>query len=417
MKLLSKTTIYYFLFSLPVFAICSVLLYNHVASEIQHSVDEELWKEKIKAEAKFKSGDYTKIENEDLTLFPMGNIPGSDEPQFSDTFLYDSIEGEMLPYRVMTSTITDGKSRAYLVARKSTMESDDLVESLIYPVLVLFILLLAGFFLINVWISRKLWSPFYRSLEKLNDFNLSSEAISFDRSSVKEFNELNIALKRMTEKTRADYISQKEFTENASHEMQTPLAVMCSRIELLIQSSSITEKDMQIIQSVYNAACRLSVLNKALLLLSKIENDHFREEENVDLGVLLEKTLLHYEDMAALKGILVSRKGTAAFHLKMSPALADILLGNLIQNAIRHNVQNGSIYITLSDNMLSISNSSDQQIENTQELFKRFRKNEGSAESVGLGLAIVKEICERYKIGLSYTCVEKVHTISLRMKE
>lgn len=413
MKLLNKTSIYYLLFAVPVFAVCSFFLYLYVSSEIRDNVDESLWKDKIRIEQKIKNKQSINWIDEGIDTFFEGQKKINDITLFSDTMLYDSMEEEMIPYRRMTTNIQIGGVTFLATFKKSTMESDDLIESIFYPILLLFVVLLFGFFFINWYISKKLWKPFYQTLEKLNQYKISENTKKFNSTSIQEFSELNKTLNTMTEKMNIDYISQKQFIENASHEIQTPLAVIKTKIELLIQSANLNENDMQIIQSVYNASNKLSSLNKALLLLSKIENNQFKDLETIDFKSLIDKTVEHFEDVAELKKIRIEKNITSTLSKKMNIILADILISNLIQNAIRHNVKDGNIKIDLKEKSIYISNTSDYNIENTKELFNRFHKNEVSAESIGLGLAIVKEICDNYSIAINYSCKNKIHTIEL----
>lgn len=415
MKLLNKTSIYYLLFALPVFVVCSIILYFFVSSQILDNLDESLWKERIKIEQKLKAGKSIDDIDDAISLKPTLEESVDDERVYilSDTMMYDSIEEEFLPYRILKSIVTDGKTHYLFTIQKSSIESDDLIESIIYPILILFVILLLGFFLINWYVSKKLWKPFYKTLEQLNQYKIIEKSEKFDATSIQEFSELNKTLSAMTEKMHNDYISQKQFIENASHEIQTPLAVIKNKIELLIQSTNLNESNMQIIQSVYNASNKLSSLNKALLLLSKIENNQFKDLETIEFKSLLEKTLEHFEDLIELKNIKAEKNYSSTPSKKMNPILADILISNLIQNAIRHNVKDGTIKIDLTKNTFSISNTSDSSINNTDELFNRFHKNKASAESIGLGLAIVKEICDKYKIKINYSCINKVHSIEL----
>ena len=412
MKLLNKTSIYYLLFAVPVFAVCSIVLYLFVSSQILDNLDESLWKEKIKVEQKLKTGKSIDDLDDAISLKPT-SLKSIEGETMSDTTMYDSIEEEFLPYRTLKNIVSDGKSNYLFTVRKSSMESDDLIESIIYPILLLFIVLLAGFFAINWYVSKKLWKPFYQTLEQLNHYKISEKSEKFNATSIQEFSELNKTLNIMTEKIHTDYISQKQFIENASHEIQTPLAVIKTKIELLIQSANLNENDIQIIQSVYNASNKLSSLNKALLLLSKIENNQFKDLETVDFKSLIEKTLEHFGELAELKNIRIERAYLANPFHQMNPILADILITNLVQNAIRHNIQDGFIKIELAEQSIKLSNSSSTTVESTNELFDRFKKSDGSTDSIGLGLAIVKEICENFGIKLLYLSENNTHSLTL----
>lgn len=315
MKLLNKTSIYYLLFAVPVFTVCSIVLYFFVSSQILDNLDESLWKEKIKVEQKLKAGKNIDDLDDAISLTPT-TFESVEGEGMSDTTMYDSLEEEILPYRVLKSVVSDGKASYLFTIRKSSMESDDLIESIIYPILLLFIVLLGGFFLINWYVSKKLWKPFYQTLEQLNNYKISESFEKFGSTAIQEFSELNKTLNSMTEKMHSDFISQKQFIENASHEIQTPLAVIKTKIELLIQSANLNENDMQIIQSVYNASNKLSSLNKALLLLSKIENNQFKDIETIQFKSLLEKTLEHFGDLAELKNIRIEKNLSASLSKK-----------------------------------------------------------------------------------------------------
>ncbi len=414
MKLLNKTSIYYLVFALPVFVVCSGLLYYFISKQIIDGLDESLSKKKTVIEHKLKSGispDFLK--DDEITFKLLGENTGDFNYHISDTLLYDSMEAEMIPFRTYRTIVNDGNNNYELSINKSYIETDDLIASILYPVIFLFIALLAGFFLINWFISRKLWLPFYKTLKQLDHYKIDETQIEFDSSAIKEFSELNLVLTSMTEKIHNDFICQKQFIENASHEIQTPLAVIKNKIELLIQSKTISEADMQIIQSVYNASNKLSSLNKALLLLSKIENNQFKEVEEIRFNQLIEQILDRFTDIISLKNIHLSKRLDGKIIHKMNPVLADILISNLIQNAIRHNITNGTITIQLLEKSIIISNTGSTSVGNTTELFERFKKSETSTESIGLGLAIVKEICDNYTIEINYTCINTIHTVQL----
>jgi signal transduction histidine kinase len=417
MKLLNKTSIYYLVFALPVFAICSGLMYYLVSSEIIDNLDESLWKEKTDVEHRLKNGvNPMYLQDDHIALKSIVQNVNDSDYFFSDTMMYDKMEEEILPFRVLRAPVSDGKNNYTVTIQESYIESDDLISSILTPVIILFIVLLLGFFLINWFISKKLWGSFYKTLEQLQHFKIDNTPVKFEAARIREFSELNAVLTVMTEKIYTDYISQKQFIENASHEIQTPLAVIKSKIELLIQSSTLSENDMLIIQSVYNASNKLSALNRALLLLSKIENQQFKDADEIKFKISIERTLENFEDIIALKNIRIKKDYSSEPVYKMNPILADILVGNLLQNAIRHNIPGGSIDIHLSDRSLLISNTSASSVINTDELFQRFKKNEASAESIGLGLAIVKEICDTNNIRINYVCDNSVHTVELKFQ-
>lgn len=217
----------------------------------------------------------------------------------------------------------------------------------------------------------------------------------------------------MAKKMRRDYVNLKEFNENASHEIQTPLAIIKSKLELLIQGEGLDEDQVGLINSVYEAATRMSRLNQGLLLISKIDNNQFHQTEKVDLKKIMERTLEHFEEIVNLKKIRIITHFNAPTCPQMNPTLAEILVSNLVSNSIRHNIEEGEIRITMNSNGFEIANTGHTIKIPPNELFARFRKSERSSDSVGLGLAIVKKIVMLYQFDIKYEVKENIHLISL----
>lgn len=218
-------------------------------------------------------------------------------------------------------------------------------------------------------------------------------------------------MQKMAGKMQQDYRSLKEFTENASHEMQTPLALINARVEQLIQSEQLTKTQTNWIESIYQASRRMSRLNQGLLLLAKIENGQFDDVQHVDLTAELIQRLADMEEVLLHKQIVVKIIPGDAFKVQLPPSLADSLLTNLVSNAIRHNRQKGYIQVRSSGNQLSLSNTGPALTSDPTTLFDRFKKEAGSHDSFGLGLAIVKQICDTYQLDLSYHYLQGVHTL------
>jgi len=422
MKLLTKTSLYYILFAIPVLAICSYLCYRLVYSEVKDNIDESIWKDMKRIERQLDKtdsiGNLISDLDSEITVKYLNDTSSNrllySEPTLADTELYDKYEDEILPYRILKTAHQTKAHKYSIVIQRTYLESDDLVNSILEAIVIMFVCLLLGFFLINIFIARRLWRPFHRTLEILQDYELDKgSSVQFNSTKIKEFSALNTVLDKMTKQIYSDFMTQKQFSENASHEMQTPLAVIKNKIELLIQSKTVSASDMEIIQSIYNSANKLSLINRALLLLSKIESNQFAEVKEVNLGALLERTLHYSGDMIGMKKIKVEKKIDPTFLLSMNPMLADVLVSNLLQNAIRHNITEGKIDIILSEKKLTISNSGHAFKGDPNEMFSRFRKSEQSAESIGLGMAIIKQICDYYRFKIFYSVVGELHTISI----
>jgi len=417
MKLLTKTGLYYLCITLILFAASGLLFYFSLRNIINENISENLsgTKEQVQQYVQqFNRLPTSSTIGSDVLFFTPASQPVKDE--MKDTFLYNSYEEESLPYRQLVFSVQTNEGISKVTARKPLMESDDLIESIFTSLGILAGTLLAMLFILNWWLSKNLWKPFYKTLDGLRKFDIGKkEPLNLSTTSTSEFIILNEEIQKMIKKIRNDYQNLKEFTENASHEIQTPLAIIRSKLELMIQSENIPQEQMKMIQDVYESTNRLSKLNQSLLLLAKIENRQFHETQNVDFKNLIEKKLEQFEDMIAFKNILLSPalpKGEGVA-LKMNAQLADILLSNIIGNAIRHNINGGKIIIELTNKSLTVSNSGNLLEIPSEKLFERFQKGTSSSESVGLGLSIVKQICDSYNFRINYTHENSFHIISI----
>jgi signal transduction histidine kinase len=260
----------------------------------------------------------------------------------------------------------------------------------------------------------KLWKPFNSTLQQIKQFNLSGkDQVHLEQTNINEFTELNNAVSLMTKRVSQDYDEIKNFTENASHEIQTPLAIIKSKLELLSQSENLNEEQMNSIQSISETTSRLSKLNQSLILLTKIDNKQFRETEQVDISELALHHLNNYEELLHAKNITVTKNIEPNLKLVMNENLAEILIINLITNAIKHNIDNGSIQIKITMNSFSVTNTGLELESDPSELFERFKKDKVNSDSLGLGLSIVKKICERYGFEITYHYSGLLHTTTI----
>jgi signal transduction histidine kinase len=418
MKLTVKTSILYLLIIIPMIAVAGYVCYSSITQSVNENVDEELWREKLNAETIIRKNDtLSKFNFGKSYIYSIKRLEKGTgfKYKFADFSVYDSLEKEQLPYRNITS-VYSYKGRHYLISvSKPQIESDDLIESIVYSMVVLMTCLLVCLFLLNWFISRSVWRPFYKTLEQLKLFQLNhAKAIEFDKVSTHEFNALNDSLSQMTKALVADYKTQKQFTENASHEIQTPLAVIQSKLELLIQSQKLDANDMQLIESVYMATIKLSQLNKGLILLTKIENNQFHENNHTNLKTVIEGCLSNLSEFCEAKKIKLA-KNLEDEMVNMHPMLCDILVNNLLQNAIKHNVHGGKITVYLGAKQLVISNTGNEIKGDAGKIFERFTKFTDNSDSIGLGLSIVKSICEKYGFKLSYQFLHNLHTVSINL--
>lgn len=297
---------------------------------------------------------------------------------------------------------------------KSQQETEDLIQLIVSITLAMVVLLLLILFIINRFVLNKLWLPFNNTLTQLRQFNLQSKKnLGLNDTGINEFKELNKAVMVMSNQVLKDYESLKSFTENASHEIQTPLAVINSKLELLMQSENFTEQQMNGVETIQDEIRRLSRLNQSLLLLTKIDNCQFRETEEVGLAKIMVRQLNNYEELIAARHIMLTKHISTHVPVLMNETLAGVLITNLLTNAIKHNIDDGTIAISLQETHLSVSNTGNALSCTPEELFERFRKDTRQTESLGLGLSIVKKICDQYDFKVSYSFMDGIHKLSI----
>ena len=327
---------------------------------------------------------------------------------------YDSVSKELVPHRILTSHFIANGKPCLLQVKTSLVDNEDLIQSIVKVQGILLLLLLTGLIIINRSLSKRIWKPFYITLDKLRNYKVEQHAaLALAKSSVNEFNDLNTSLEELTDRTHKTFISRKEFTENASHEMQTPLAVFQSKLELLMQTSPLNEDQAQLMGDLGDASQRMVRLNKSLILLTKIENNQFAEKENVSLNNILENFVQQYQPQAQEKQISIHSKMQEEVMLKANKMLIEILVSNLLGNAIRHNYINGTILILSEHNKLTIQNAGKPSALDEQKLFKRFQKDSSDNDSIGLGLEIVKQICNLYRFSITYQYSDGLHGFTI----
>ena len=277
------------------------------------------------------------------------------------------------------------------------------------------LVLVIGFRIVTYHRIQLIKNQLFQILETLEEFDVDEpQKISFEDSPFPIFNDLNEYLVELINRVRKNYQANKQFTQNASHELQTPLAVIKGHIEILLQSPRIGEKEFESLAIVLQNTNRLSKINSALILLSKIEHQRFSDTIKVDFQETVEEILKNFKDVISIQEIRIEKNYTEKFEVEMSETLAEILLANLIQNAIRHNLEDGFIKVEIKAHEFSISNSGMPPKMATKSLFKRFKRDSDVEESLGLGLSIVERICEQSELEITYSFQNDVHQLALK---
>ncbi|MCY7410829.1 MAG: HAMP domain-containing histidine kinase [Chitinophagales bacterium] len=420
MKLLTRINRNFLITAVALFAVWSFIFYFSLRSLIHYQVDEDLEDERDQVVYLF--GQNGKLPVSQSLAGELVEVQRVDSfqnisSQLSDTTFIDQMENEPVPYRMITFELKNSSGRYLVTLGESQFETDDLVSLILVFILLFVLALFVVLYNLNRRTSKNIWLPFNNTLEQLKSFDLAGiNKISFPHTRITEFDELNLSLNKMTQKIYGDYSRLKQFTENASHEIQTPLSIIRSKIEMLIQSEDISEAQMNSIQQINDSVSRLSKLNTALLTLTKIENQQFTDAEEIHLASFIQNKLNVLDEMIQQKKITVSIEGNDDAVVKMNASLADLLFDNIIGNAIKHNIEGGFIKISFQENNLTISNSGGELQMPNEKLFDRFVKNNPSSDSLGLGLAMVKEICKMNNFNLDFISQKNHHIISLVFK-
>lgn len=303
----------------------------------------------------------------------------------------------------------------YLVTvNKSEAETEDLLKLIILVTIGMIGLILLFNYIINRKVVNRLWQPFYITIDSIKQYHVSNrEPLQLSKEPVDELNLLNESLNKMTQSVFNEYSALKIFTENASHEMQTPLAVIRSKVEMLLQQPEWKEHDLQQLLSIENAVLKLSRLHQSLLLLTKLENKQFVPDEKVQLSKIIEDKLNDIHELLVpkqLKVVTDCKEVTIAFHHH----LAEILVNNLLKNAIFHTPAAGYIWIEMTPEFLSIKNTAVNGPLDSNKIFKRFYKADHSQEGTGLGLAIIKEICNVAGFTAAYQFKDNQHVFTIQ---
>ncbi|KMQ65146.1 histidine kinase [Chryseobacterium angstadtii] len=292
-------------------------------------------------------------------------------------------------------------------------ESQETVAAIAAITIFFFILIVAGLLFLNKKLSTSIWKPFRNTLDKLKTFNLNSQTrIEFGTTDITEFEELNRSLTQLMEHTISVFRTQKEFTENASHELQTPLAILKNKLDILLQTEHLTDQQYQIAEEMNRALTRSSRINKNLLLLAKIENNQFDNSETILFDELLFQSMEVLQEHFEQKKILVSTHILPDIKVRGNTGLTEVLINNLLLNAIRHTSSGGSIAVNLTDSRFEVANSGTEKL-NGDMLFKRFSKLSTDTNGSGLGLAIINEIGKFHYWKIEYRFENNSHVFSV----
>lgn len=330
---------------------------------------------------------------------------------------YNKAEGHEVEYRVYHREIIIQDKPYVLMSRIAMIEDADLIGTLAGQYGILFLVLFLCMFVVQRIMSKRLWKPFYNSLSKVDSFDIDKGNIpQFESTDIKEFYRLNTILSNLISNNLKAYNQQKEFVQNASHELQTPLAVFQSKLDVFFQEPNLSEEQVETIHSLYDTLSRLTRLNKNLLLLARIDNNQFKETEKIDFNQLLNKHLDYLNALAESEGIVITTNINGHIILSANKILLESLINNLVVNAIRHNTgsANARIIIEINDNSFVIKNTGENIPLDKEKIFRRFSRTSENKKGNGLGLSITYQICKLHNWQITYSHEIDMHSFQIR---
>lgn len=408
MKLLNYTSTYFSIMLLGLLSIWAVVFYYAMFNEIYDSIDDGLENRKMLVIARADE-DISLLDKPqyDEYLFTVKRVDYNNYRGFKDIYkdsiMYAVNEKDYEPVRLLESVFKKNNDYYKISLATSMVEEDDQIQNLLKYTIILYAVLVLSILLLNNLFLRQLWKPFYTILDQLKFYQLEKkEPIHYKATKIEEFALLNDSIKKLLHRAQESYSNQKQFIENASHELQTPLAIAINKLELLFEDESLSETQAEQLQQTLENLEGLTRLNRSLLLISKIENDQFQTRELVDVQVLIEKINSDFSDMAAHKSQQLVFEVKQKTIIKSNADLIYILFLNLIKNTISHGQSNSNISMELNDKNFVISNYSKIDSLENEAIFERFQKIGNTENSTGLGLSISKSIAEKFGFTLEY---------------
>ncbi len=419
MKLITKFILIYLTITVIVLGIGGVISYYIIQDEVDNELKWEFM-ERIERvtyllERGRKFNPRRDIDGDQNLIVRQLNAPVEERVEVSDTLIWhDRLEQNEQNVKVSAYRNING-TPYYISTYGAMIESDDIREAVIKTLLWIIGLQLIGALGIGYFVSGRLFRPFRKTLDRIRNFDLhKKEILPAEETSVSEFTDLNRFVEQMTRKAVSDYNNLKEFSENASHELQTPLAIAKGKLELLTESN-LTEEQYRYVESLERSIKKLSRLSESLSLLTKIENHEFSSDQTVDLSRLIIESIEEFREFIIFNKITIETDIEDNVTVKMHPALAEILWTNLFQNAIKHNIADGTIKVVLTNNELMISNTGEALSVEPGLLFERFRKDDQNSSSIGLGLSIIERIADQNQLSIDYTNENEWHTIRIEL--
>ena len=342
-----------------------------------------------------------------------GGIGGKVDETIRDTLVFSHYENEMVVYRKMEFPVATPEQNYIVELMLPTLEEDDLVGTVLISLTIIVIFYILFSTITNMIFKEKIYQPFNAIMEVIRTYNINEpKDVEMHHSDIDELQELSLILKGMMDKINKDYLEMKNFLENTSHEIKTPLSIIQLKLEALNQCDINDEEVLMNLTSIRNALSRIRRFNRSLLLIAKINNNQFYEHNLMNMNKLFNKFIVQYEELLSARNITADLKQEGDFVVSINSILAEQLVQNIATNALTHNREAGKISIRINEDRIEVSNTFEGQIPQG-DLFERYTHSKMDNNSNGLGLAIVKSICTKSDIKVSYHIQDDIFTIVL----
>ncbi|MFC4141895.1 sensor histidine kinase [Pedobacter mendelii] len=397
--------------------IIGILFYRMLVFYLDRQIDHDLVEEIMEVkEYSDKNSFYKPHEFEDLIVQYKKIKQARLLSIYADTVFYNPVKHRTESARYLKTEFEIVGQPYQVLVIASKFERQEQIRNICLIILLPVMLLFGLVLLVNRILLKKIWNPFEQLLKNITAFNISQENPykSVDMP-IMEFRQLNQVLVELSGKVKSDYDEIKLFTENASHEMMTPLAVINSKLDNMLQSNVLGKDDGETLVELYKATSRLTKLNQSLLLLVKIDNNLLQDEEKIHLKSLIEEKTVYFQELISERNLILD-SALADVTIAASRQLLEILINNLFSNVIRHNYDGGMIEIRLNAEKIVFSNTGHNKALDPEKIFDRFYKD-NSSEGTGLGLAILKQICNRQHYLLEYSYHHDLHTFTIKFNK
>ncbi|MBX2817402.1 MAG: HAMP domain-containing histidine kinase [Saprospiraceae bacterium] len=420
MKLLDRTGLDFLMISIVAIALISLLL----AFAIRVAVDNEIKNDLIEARVVLKERFSEDVElpkeiraiDEIIEMVPVDTIDFQEA--FQDTLLMmldfeddkPVLDREAYVQYRYTENINGRFYRVTLSHPK--FETDDLLLICMTFGLLFLAILIVVLNLSNRIAAQSRWLPFHQMLEQIRKFRVTEPSIfDLQESDIDEFSDLREAILEMSNKISRDYHALKEFTDNAAHEMQTPVAIIQSQLDIMVQRD-LNASSALYLSKMQHQLSKLKDLHQSLLLLSRLKSDQFIEREWLRVHAILAEEIEELKPLWESKGIALEKR-IVDCQVQANARLLEIMISNLLLNAIKHNCLDGRILLDCQTDRLVIQNDGPSLKVSPDALFEKFAKSDQSTASNGLGLAIVKEVCTFHEWSLHYSEENQWHQVSI----